>query len=286
MSALRIPNWVNACNHKFGSYREIPGEVFAQINGRLKRLQSDAPLVSVVIAAWNEEVNILNCIDSLSRMETVLPLEIIVINNNSTDHTDLTLKRLDVGTFLQPIQGPGPARELGQQQSRGKYILLADADCLYPPTWVDDMIGVLKKPKVVCAYGRYSFLPDEKYPRWKLYLLEKMKDMVAELRHFKRPYLNAYGMSMGYIAANGRAIGFVDHNIRGEDGRMCFDLMKFGKIKQMKANRSRVWTAPRTLQSEGSFAKVLFNRIRKEIKRLFSLFRPLPEHDTKTSENY
>lgn len=285
MSTLRIPQWVHNCNHPFSSFEEIPGQLFAQINTRLRRLQGDIPVVSIVIAAWNEEVNILNCVDTLSRMETMLPLEIIVVNNNSTDHTELTLKQLDVRTFLQPIQGPGPARELGQQQARGEYILLADADCLYPPSWVDDMVNVLKKPDVVCTYGRYSFIASREYPRWKLFLLEKMKDTIAELRHFKRPYLNAYGMSMGYIAEIGRTIGFVDHNVRGEDGRMCFDLMQYGKIKQMKSSRSRVWTAPRTLQSEGSFAKILFNRIRKESKRFFSLFKPLPQHDTKTSKN-
>lgn len=285
MSIFSIPNWVDVCNHKFGGFEEIPDGLFAEINNRLERLQSDVPLVSVVIAAWNEEINILNCVDSLSRMETILPFEIVVVNNNSTDRTDLTLKQLNVRAFLQPIQGPGPARELGQQQARGKYILLADADCLYPPSWLDDMVNVLKKPGVVCTYGRYSFISGDEYPRWKLFLLEKMKDIIAELRHFKRPYLNAYGMSMGYIAAIGRTIGFVTHNIRGEDGRMCFDLMQYGKVKQMKSNRSRVWTAPRTLQSEGSFLKVLYNRICKELKRLFSLLKPLPQHDTKTSKN-
>ncbi|WP_090629082.1 glycosyltransferase [Parapedobacter indicus] len=44
-------------------------------------------MVSILITVWNEEVNILNCISSLSALETSIPHEIIVINNNSTDNT-------------------------------------------------------------------------------------------------------------------------------------------------------------------------------------------------------
>src|SRR3546814_14988100 len=118
--------------------------------------------------------------------------EIIVINNNSTDKTQQTLDRLDVISLFQPIQGCGPARQLGQEQARGRYILLADADCIYPPCWLDEMMAILTKNDVVCVYGRYSFIPEANYPRWKLFLLERMTDIITEVSHYKRPYLNAY----------------------------------------------------------------------------------------------
>ena len=280
-----VPNWVKLHNNSFHSFSDIPDYKFDEVNRRLVKNKTGKPMVSIVIPAWNEEVNIFNCISSLSASNSVVPFEIIVINNNSTDNTQQTIDKLDVVKLFQPIQGCGPTRQLGQEHAQGKYVLLADADCLYPPHWIDEMLNVLKRQDVVCVYGRYSFIPEVGYPRWKLVIHETLKDAIAEIRHLKRPYLNAYGMSMGYVRELGLKVGFVDHNIRGEDGRMCFDLMFFGKVKQVKTASARVWTAPRTLQQEGGLLQVLFNRLKKEGRRFTSLLSPLAPHDTKTSKN-
>ncbi|MGV3762445.1 MAG: glycosyltransferase family 2 protein [Parapedobacter sp.] len=280
-----IPRWIQQHNNKFQSFAEIPEDKFGEINRRLALHKRSTVVVSILIAAWNEETNILNCISSLSVLETQIPFEIIVINNNSTDKTQQTLDRLDVISLFQPIQGCGPARQLGQEQAKGKYILLADADCIYPPCWLDEMMAVLTKKNVVCVYGRYSFIPEVNYPRWKLFLLERMKDIITEVRHFKRPYLNAYGISMGYIKEFGLKVGYVMYKVWGDDGRICFDLMQYGEVRQVKNNRSRVWTSPRTLHRDGSFSKAMIARVKKELKRLSSMIRPLPPHDTKTSKN-
>lgn len=280
-----VPAWVKQHRNDFRTFTGIPESKFEEVNQRLAKNKAAKPVVSIVIPAWNEEVNIFNCISSLSALETTIPYEIIIVDNNSTDNTRQTIEKLDVVKLFQPIQGCGPTRQLGQEHARGMYVLLADADCLYPPLWLDKMISVLKQQGVVCVYGRYSFIPEKGYPRWKLLIHERLKDVIAEFRHLKRPYLNAYGMSMGYLSELGLKVGFVDHNIRGEDGRLCFDLMSFGKIKQVKASNARVWTAPRTLQHEGGLLRVLVNRVKKETKRFTSLFSPLASHDTKTSKN-
>ena len=280
-----VPKWISQHIHNYRCYEDIPQSKFDEINQRLARHRCAEPEVSILIAAWNEEVNILNCISSLSALETSIPHEIIVINNNSTDRTQDTLNGLQLKCLFQPIQGCGPARQLGQENALGKYILLADADCVYPPCWLDEMMRILAQQDVVCVYGRYSFIPEPGYPRWKLFLLEKMKDIIAEVRHFKRPYLNAYGISMGYVKELGLKVGYVMYKVWGDDGRLCFDLMPFGKVEQVKSNCARAWTSPRTLQRDGSFAKALMARIRKEIKRFRSMFTPLAPHDTKTSKN-
>lgn len=285
MYIFKSPNWVDAHRFRFEKFEEIPESVFHAINARLDNVQKGDPLVSIVITAWNEEINILNCISSISCIETNIPFEIIVVNNNSTDNTQKTLDSLHVRNLFEAVPGCGPARQLGQEHSNGKYILLADADCIYPPCWLDAMIDKLKTEGVVCVYGRYSFLDEEGYPRWKLFILEKLKDFIAEIRHFKRPYLNAYGISMGYIKELGLKVGFVKYKIWGDDGRLCFDLMSYGKVKQVKLAAARAWTEPRTLQRDGSFNKAMWSRIRIEIGRFFTLFIPHPPHDTKISKN-
>lgn len=285
-SVFNAPRWIEQYEFPFTNYETIPTHLFQEVNQKLiKKCQSAAPLVSVVIAAWNEEANLLKTIASLSDMDTQIPFEIIVVNNNSTDRTQDVLDRLALKSLFQPIQGCGAARQMGLEAAAGEYILLADADCIYPNNWLSEMVGLLKQPGVVCVYGRYSFIPEKSYPRWQLFLFEKLKDSIANLRHYKHPYLNTLGMSMGFIKSYALQVGFVLRNIRGEDGRMCFDLMKFGKVKQLKRNSTRVWTKPRTLQKDGTLLNAFGLRVRKEFKRFTSLFKEPRLHDTKTSEN-
>jgi len=264
---LKNPAWIYQFLYPFEKYENIEPAVFEAINKDLDKLNTEQPVVSVVVIAWNEETNILRCVASLSKMVTQIPFEIIVVNNNSTDKTQQTLDHLHVRSFIEVTQGAGPARQKGQEKALGKYILTADADCLYPECWVDEMMRVLQKDGVVCVYGRYSFIGETGYPRWQLYILEKLKDAMAEIRHLKQPYFNTFGISMGYIKEYGLRVGFIKINRRGEDGQLCMDLMKFGKIKQVKSNRSRVWTGVRTLQQDGSIYSVIVSRIKEDLKR-------------------
>ena len=282
---IKEPCWIKKYNFGFQRFEEIPQHIFDSINLKLSKNQSSEPLVTILIAAWNEEINILKNVASLADQVTDIPFEIIVIDNNSKDNTKKTLDNLNIRTYFQEIQGCGPARQMGMEHARGKYILLADADCVYPSCWLEEMMKELNKPKVACVYGRYSFIAEHGFPRWKLWMLEKMKDAIAELRHFKRPYLNAFGISMGYVTEYGLKVGFIMHNTRGDDGRFCFDLMQYGKVVQVKADKARPWTAPRTLQRDGSFSVALVSRLSVETKKLFSLFTAHKPHDTKQSRN-
>jgi len=285
MNLFSNPSWISKFEYSYNNVDEVPEIVFKEINERLENIIKPNPLLTILIAAYNEEINILRCIGSLSATHTKYPLEIIVVNNNSGDRTQETLEKLKIKNLFQAIQGPGPARQMGQENANGKYILLADADCIYPPDWVDKMMEKLLEKDVVCVYGRYSFISDPESPRWQLSVLEFMKDCIAEVRHFKRPYLNAYGISMGYLKEAGLKAGFIMHNTRGEDGRICFDMMQYGKIEQVKSKNARAWTGTRTLRKEGSIVQALGNRIKKEISKITSYLKPHPPHDTKTSQN-
>lgn len=261
------PAWIDQFLYPYEKYEEIGPAVFSAVNKDLDRVQSKEPLVSVVVIAWNEEINILRCVASLSKMVTAIPFEIIVVNNNSKDKTQQTIDQLHVKSFNELTQGAGPARQKGQENALGKYILTADADCFYPEVWVDEMMRVLTQKDVVCVYGRYSFIGEPGFPRWKLRILEKLKDAMAEIRHVKQPYFNTFGISMGYVKEFGLKIGFIKINRRGEDGQLCMDLMRYGKIRQVKSRKARVWTGVRTLSQNGSFYNIVISRIKEDLKR-------------------
>ncbi|MFN3561671.1 MAG: glycosyltransferase [Chloroherpetonaceae bacterium] len=100
------------------------------------------PTVSVVIAARNEAQFIATCLQSLS-LQTCAPLEIILIDDASEDETaQLALaQRIGCLTLIRnetPI-GKKPSLAKGIAIAKGDVIACTDADCLVPPTWIEDI---------------------------------------------------------------------------------------------------------------------------------------------------
>lgn len=280
------PSWIDSRLLSTTTLDEIPQSLFDDINDHLAAFQSESPLVSVVIPAFNEEVTILETLHSLSRNETTYPVEVIVVDNNSTDRTREVLKRLKVRSVFQPKAGWGPARQKGQEAARGKYILMADADCFYPPRWIQRMTAELMRDGVTCVYGGYSFLAAPGKSRLKFFIYESLRNVIAEIRHIKRPWFNCVGMCMGYVRDLGLKIGFIDRKIRGEDGRMCFELAQHGKIVRVRSSDVVVWTFPRTLEKDGNLLYSILNRAVIEFARFRLYLYKQPAHDTHTSSNF
>lgn len=90
------PKWVTQLLQYHADRHISEAEKIAAINSRLEKIISGKPLVSIVIPAYNEEANLLPCIDSLSRLQTDFLLEIIVANKNSTDRTQEIIDRLHI----------------------------------------------------------------------------------------------------------------------------------------------------------------------------------------------
>jgi glycosyltransferase involved in cell wall biosynthesis len=286
MNFISNPRWINAELQSYNRLKDVPPHLFDEINQRLSKMTSAEPFVSVVIPAFNEEVNVVRCIDSLSKNITSFKTEIIIVDNNSTDSTREALGKLNVRSLFQPIQGCGPARQLGQEHAGGKYILMADADCLYPPRWIEKMTKSLMSAGVVCVYGAYSFMGTATVPRWKLSLYESARNVMKALRHVNRPHINALGMSMGYLKELGLKVGFIQKNIRGEDGRFCFELHQIGKVKHVDDTDALVWTSPRTLEKEGRLLKAFSVRVLLELTRLHHYLFPQAPHDVTKGKNY
>ncbi|HYF66813.1 MAG TPA: glycosyltransferase family 2 protein [Ohtaekwangia sp.] len=285
MHLFSDPRWIDQQLLRYNSLDEVSAEKIDAIKERLQSVVSNDPLVSVIIAAWNEELNIIKCLDSLSKSKTDIPFEIIVINNNSNDGTQEVIDKLGVISYLQPAQGVGPSRELGQQKAKGKYILSADADCVYPERWIDIMTKTLMKTGNVFVYGRFSYLSDDKHPRWQLFFYELVRDLMSEMRHVKRPYLNTYGISLGYIRELGLQVGHISKNMRGFDGRLCFDIMKHGKVAVIRSASAKAWTGTRALDRDGSFFDAIVKRVFREFARLDDYFKRPQDHNTKESQN-
>lgn len=93
------------------------------------------PLVSIIVAAYNEEKNIGKCIESLTK-QTYDNIEIIVVNDGSEDGTKEQVEKfceIDNRILLltQQNQGVSAARNLGIKVCKGEWVMFADADDEY-----------------------------------------------------------------------------------------------------------------------------------------------------------
>lgn len=132
-----MKKWYNKYLNLFGKpLSELPEETIEKVKLSIQQRQSEQPLVSVVLIAHNEEPHLLSCLWSLANNQTNYPIEILVVNNLSTDRTEELLQKLGI-RYLNEIQkGPGHARQCGLSHARGVYHLCIDADTMYPPHYI------------------------------------------------------------------------------------------------------------------------------------------------------
>jgi glycosyltransferase involved in cell wall biosynthesis len=91
----------------------------------------DLPPVSVIIPVYNGEASIGACLAHLQRQNYPgEKMEIIVIDDGSTDRTMDIIHRFGVKCIAATNKGPSNARNEGIQYASGQILVLIDADCL------------------------------------------------------------------------------------------------------------------------------------------------------------
>lgn len=281
MNLFGLPAWI--LPHLFTNKRfeDLAGHEVENLRARISKFSPEAPEISVVIPAWNEENNIYRTLSSLAASTTRYRTEIIVINNNSTDGTQRVLDALGVRSYLQTVQGTPFARQMGLELARGKYHLCADSDTFYPPDWIDLMVEpMIRDSGVTGVYGNYAFIPPAGQGRFGLWVYEKFAEMMILIRKKNREYLNVYGFNMGFVTEIGRTTGGfkvsgsrVYANIVGsdfqneaEDGRMALNLKSAGRLERVGSSKATVFTSPRRLLDDGSISRAFFNRAKRQFQ--------------------
>lgn len=120
-------------------------------------------LLSVIIPAYNEEYYLARCLQSLSK-QTLDPkyYEIIVVDNASTDNTAKIAKKFPVRLLHERQRSVVFARQKGVDLSHGQIIVSADADTVYPPSWLKRIYDCFTKyPQLIALVGwiYYSHTP-------------------------------------------------------------------------------------------------------------------------------
>ncbi len=296
MIKLTVPDWVKQHDIDFTTFNYQPNNArplkgteaskIGLIRLGLQRFKNPAnPEVSIVIPAYNEEQDLLRTLSSLAKIETSYVTELIVANNKSTDRTQAILDLCGVTSVYEINQGISYARQAGLEKARGKYILNADCDTIYPTTWVDAMVEPLKDTSIACVYGSYAFIPSPGVSRAALMLHETGSLAIIKMRSRNQDFVNVMGFNHAFRKTDAMEVGGFEHNLRrsvterSEDGWMGYLLSKLGRIKRVGSIEARVWTSDRRLIEAGSLSKAFALRFKKYIGRLGGYMRPF-EHGT------
>lgn len=250
---------------------EIPDNICEEIKENLSTRQSNQPLISVVVIAYNEERRLAACLWSLSELQTQYPIEILGVNNNSKDRTEEVYQRLGLPYYNELQQSPGFARQCGLNHAKGKYHFCIDADTFYPPLYVDLMMTKLLKPDVACVSSFWSFYPDEKHSAFGLAIFELIRDSFLFIQHFKRPELCVRGMVFAFNADYARQVKIRTDIRRGEDGSLALSLKQFGKIAFLYNRKARPVTGYGTLNEESLWQSFLY-RVKVQLKGITRIF--------------
>jgi GT2 family glycosyltransferase len=120
-------------------------------------------LISVIIPAYNAERTLLETVDSVQN-QTLSDIEIIIINDGSTDRTWNTIENLSdsrIKAFSYENGGVAVARNRGIAQATGEFVAFIDADDLWTPDKLDLQLAALKQhPEAGIAYSWNYFYYD------------------------------------------------------------------------------------------------------------------------------
>jgi len=146
------------CEQKSSSYLPVIGDL------ALSREQSSIPDVSVIIPAYCEEETIEEVLQRVIDISGSLgSTEIIVVDDGSTDRTG---EKASAFPFVKYIRhernmGKGAAIRTGIENSRGKVLVIQDADLEYLPEYIPSLVKPISDGSMDIVYGsRFHCRPE------------------------------------------------------------------------------------------------------------------------------
>lgn len=127
------------------------------------------PRVSIIIPAWNEEVGIIGTLKTILQ-STYTNLEIVVINDGSTDDSDRKIRefiaayerehpssqsenRIEILYRYKENEGKGSSLNYAITLSSGDIIVSIDADCMLESRTIENFVTYFEDPAVMAAVG-------------------------------------------------------------------------------------------------------------------------------------
>ena len=117
----------------------------------------DPALVSVIVVNCNGAEDLSECLRSI-RDSQPEPLEVIVVDNGSTDGSDAVIKGASLMSAI-PIRcvaleenlGPAAARNIGVARAQGEYLAFLDNDTVVNSDWLVEALATMSQLGAACV---------------------------------------------------------------------------------------------------------------------------------------
>lgn len=228
--------------------------------------------VSVVIPVKDDSGPLRRCLAALST-QTVLPDEIVVVDNNSSDSSADVAR--SAGATVVRCEAPGipAASATGYDAASGEIILRLDADCVPDPAWVESYADAfMRRPDIAAFTGRARFGDGPhplRTPLAAVYLGAYRAVVVPTLGH-----LPLFGSNMGMRRSAWRAVSAKVHRDNGmhDDLDLSFHLGDRHRIRSLHAP---IAISMRPFASARSFAFRIGNGFRTVVRHWPEDFPPV-----------
>ncbi|MCC9308205.1 glycosyltransferase family 2 protein [Kitasatospora sp. RB6PN24] len=162
---------VAATGHRLRSGRSLSGE------GPVK--------LSLLMPAYNEEQTIAAVAGALLSQEYPVEIELIIVDDGSSDRTPLHIAQLDdprVITYRHPRNfGKGAALLTAAQLASGTHVLPFDADLEYSPADIPRLVEPVLAGRCDVVYGSRLFGANTVYQSYRFAMGNKMTTLAANL---------------------------------------------------------------------------------------------------------
>lgn len=126
---------------------------------------SGTPLVSVITPNFNGERHLPSTMTSLSA-QGVHDWEWLIVDDGSTDGSQELISQWATRDprirLLRTANnsGAGPARNLGVEASRGRYVAFLDADDLWEPSKLSQQLEFMRQSDAYFSYSSFRYMPE------------------------------------------------------------------------------------------------------------------------------
>ena len=224
--------------------------------------------LSIIIPAFNEARYLPGTLESIQRSsehlraKTEVGVELIVVDNNSTDETASVAEDAGATVVPEPVQGIGRARNRGARAATSEVLVFVDADVRVPVTLLEAIHEAMSDPDCLGGGAEVDYRPRRAIMR--LYLrfwrrLARLTSMVQGPTQFcRRSAFDSVG-------------GYDERVWIGEDVDFFWSLRKLARKTRQSVHIVR---CPRVVPSTRRFDKLPVWRVLLFTNPLFiALFR-------------
>lgn len=232
--------------------------------------------ISVIISVYNEEKVIGNCLTSLSKQTVAKEMEVIVVDDGSSDGTITKIQdtRHKIQVFRQKHMGAGAARNLGAKHAKGDILVFVDADMEFEKDFLEKLTKPITDKKAIGTFSREEYLlnKENKWARyWNLNLGREAERLIG-----REEYKSESPVFRAILKSKFDEVGGFDTNVGYTDD---WSLSRKLGIKAVVTNAKFYHRNPETLTEVWNQARWFGKNeflTKNLVRRLYNLFRYFP----------